>query len=109
MANELFRHSHQTTRETWNELVESIGLQDLQLGDASLAVKSLQLALQGLALFEGEANRRFTIETQQAVIGLQRQFALPTTGIFDAATWYVLSFNADINLAAVAQEMRLVA
>lgn len=96
-------------RDAWKEVVESIGLQDLQLGDASFAVKSLQIALQGLGLLPGPVTGKFTIETQQAIICLQQQFGIPTTGIFDSATWYVLNFKADLDLDGVACMLELAA
>ena len=88
--------SHREYFKAWKELVNSLEPEELKPGDTSCSVKTLQRVLQGLSLFEDQADGYFGATTRAAVITFQQEFGLLATGIFDVDTWYALNFWIEI-------------
>lgn len=76
-------------------------LTTLQFGDRGEDVKHLQQTLHSLGYDCGEVDGQYGDRTRAAVIDAQRHYGLDADGIFNAETWYALTFWARENSFAV--------
>lgn len=68
---------------------------DLKFGDYGSDIQRLQTVLREMDFYQGELNGYFCSKTQQALMQLQREVDVETTGRFDVSTWYNLTYWAE--------------
>lgn len=64
----------------------------LKFEDHNSDVQRLQTVLRELNFYQGDLNGYFCGKTQQALIKLQQEINVKTTGQFDINTWYNLTY-----------------